>query len=108
MPPQLRKLQEQQLQNGSVPAVKKPEPTKEPIKEVKIKPAEEVKPTKQAQPPPATTVATTTTTTTATTTAATTTTTTATTPPATSTTQKMPPFTSSTSLTQIPTRVSYK
>ncbi|CAB4437718.1 unnamed protein product [Rhizophagus irregularis] len=84
-PPHLRKIQEQQLQNGA-PVVKKPEPTKEPAKEVKIKSAEETKPTKQTQPP------TTTTTATATATA------TATTPPATATTQKIPPFSSSSAL----------
>jgi hypothetical protein len=96
MPPQLRKLQEQQQLQGSsaVPAVKKPEPTKEPVKDVKIKPAEESKPTKQTPSPPTTTTATTTTSST-----------TSTTPPAVVTVQKIPPFSSS---AQFPARVSHK
>ncbi|RIA96057.1 hypothetical protein C1645_755905 [Glomus cerebriforme] len=91
-PPHLRKIQEQQqLQGGSVPVVKKLEPTKEPAKEVKIKSAEETKPTKQSQPSPTTTTATATATVTATAT-------TITTSPATATTQKIPPFSSSSPL----------
>jgi hypothetical protein len=62
------------------PAVKKQEPTKEPVKEVKIKSPEESKPTKQTQPPPTPTTTTTTITTTS--------------PPAAATTQKIPPSSS--------------
>ncbi|CAI2177489.1 19956_t:CDS:10 [Funneliformis geosporum] len=51
MPPQLRKLQEQHLQQtGSSPAAKKSEPSKEPAKEVIINPEIETKPFRIPEP----------------------------------------------------------